>query len=65
MRTTINIDDRLLADAEELTGITERSSLIRYALKKLVEREAARELAAMGGCDPDAWVPERRRPDLR
>jgi Arc/MetJ family transcription regulator len=61
MRTTITIDDQLLADAQELTGIHERNALIRLALKRLVEGEAASQLAAMGGSDPDAWIPERRR----
>lgn len=61
MRTTVTIDDELLEKAAEYTGISERSTLIRHALKKLIEREAARQLAAMGGSDPDAWVPERRR----
>jgi Arc/MetJ family transcription regulator len=54
MRTTINIDDDLLADAEELTGIKERAALVRLALKALVAREAARQLARMGGSDPNA-----------
>ena len=61
MRTTINIDDELLADAQELTGIKERSALVRHALKALVAREAARQLAAMGGSDPDAAAAPRRR----
>ena len=61
MRTTVTLDDALLADAEEYTGITERSSLLREALKALVEREAARRLARLGGSDPKATLAPRRR----
>jgi Arc/MetJ family transcription regulator len=61
MRTTVTLDDDLLATAEEYTGITERSALIREALKRLVQQEAARRLIALGGSDPDARMPPRRR----
>ena len=61
MRTTVTLDDDLLNDAMELTGITERGALIRHAIKKLVEREAARRLALMGGSDPAAETAPRRR----
>jgi Arc/MetJ family transcription regulator len=61
MRTTVTLDEALLADAEEYTGITERSSLLREALKALVEREAARRLALLGGSDPEATLAPRRR----
>jgi Arc/MetJ family transcription regulator len=61
MRTTITLDDDLLADAAELTGITEKSALVRAALKALIEREAARRLARLGGSSPDLKVPPRRR----
>lgn len=63
MRTTVTLDDKLIADAEELTGIRERSALIREALKRLVEQEAARRLIALGGSDPDFQAPPRRRFD--
>lgn len=63
MRTTVTIDDDLLSDAEEMTGIKERSALIRHALKALIAREAARELARMGGSDPSATAAPRRRFD--
>ena len=53
MRTTVTLDDKLLADAEFYTGIREKSALIREALKALVEREAARRLARLGGSEPD------------
>jgi len=61
MRTTVTLDDDLLATAEEYTGITERSALIREALKRLVQQEAARRLMALGGSDPHAHMPPRRR----
>ncbi len=63
MRTTIVLDDALLADAQAFTGIEEKSALVRLALKRLVESEAARRLALMGGSDPDATAAPRRRVD--
>ena len=62
MRTTIALDDELLAKAQACTGIKEKSRLVDEALKSLVQREAARRLAALGGSDPDAWAAPRRRP---
>jgi Arc/MetJ family transcription regulator len=61
MRTTITLDDELLARAEEVTGITEKSALVREALKSLVAREAARRLIRLGGSSPDLVAPPRRR----
>ena len=61
MRTTVNIDDELLAKAEKFTGITERATLVREAFKALVEREAARRLARLGGTMPDLEPIPRRR----
>jgi len=61
MRTTLTLDDELLSDAAELTGITEKSALVRAALKALIEREAARRLARLGGSDPDLQPIPRRR----
>lgn len=63
MRTTISLDDELLADAEAYTGIKEKSALVREALKALVQREAARRLARLGGTEPDLIAPPRRRQD--
>ena len=61
MRTTLSLDDELLAKAQEYTGIREKSALVREALKALVEREAARRLARLGGSQPDlAAIPRRR-----
>ena len=61
MRTTIALDDELVARAQEYTGIMEKSALVREALKALVAREAARRLAKLGGTEPDAKAPRRRR----
>ncbi|MGA8759619.1 MAG: type II toxin-antitoxin system VapB family antitoxin [Stellaceae bacterium] len=61
MRTTVVLDDELLAKAETYTGIHEKSVLIREALKALVEREAARRLARLGGSEPDVGPIPRRR----
>lgn len=62
MRTTLAMDDELLAKAQEYTGIKEKSALVREALRALVERESARRLALLGGSDPKAKAPPRRRP---
>ena len=61
MRTTIVLDDELLAKAESYTGLREKSAIVREALKALVEREAARRLALLGGSEPDLTAPPRRR----
>ncbi|MFM9975505.1 MAG: type II toxin-antitoxin system VapB family antitoxin [Beijerinckiaceae bacterium] len=63
MRTTVTIDDDLLKDAQRLTGIGEKSLLIREGLKSLIHREASRRLARLGGSDPNAKAAPRRRPD--
>ena len=62
MRTTLALDDDLLAEAEALTGVGEKTALVREALKALIERESARRLARLGGSDPKAKAPPRRRP---
>ena len=62
MRTTITLDDDLLARASMLTGITDRTPLIRESLKAIIARESARRLALLGGSMPDFEVPPRRRP---
>jgi Arc/MetJ family transcription regulator len=58
MRLTINLDEELLAEAQRLTGQSERSAVIREGLKALIARESARRLARLGESDPAA----RRRP---
>ena len=65
MRTTVNIDDQLLEQAERLTGIREKATLLREGLVALVERESARRLAALGGSQPDIEPIPRRRPGAR
>lgn len=61
MRTTIALDDELVAKAQAFTGLTEKSSLVREALKALIERESALRLARLGGGAPNAKAPPRRR----
>jgi Arc/MetJ family transcription regulator len=61
MRTTINLDDTLLARAQTLSGLQERSVLIKEALTALIERESARRLARLGGSEPQLQDIPRRR----
>ena len=61
MRTTVNLDDQLLTQAQELCGPLERTALLKEALKALVARESARRLAALGGSEPDLEAGRRRR----
>ena len=63
MRTTLAIDDDLLARAQALTGQHEKSALVREALRALIERESSRRMARLGGSEPDFALPSRRRPD--
>ena len=63
MRTTINLDDDLLALASKLTGITDRTPLIRESLKAIIARESARRLALLGGSMPELQLTPRRRPE--
>jgi Arc/MetJ family transcription regulator len=66
MRTTLNLDDDLVARAQRSTGISEKTKLIHLGLEALIEREAARRLAALGGTDPNAEAaPRQRRPRRR
>jgi Arc/MetJ family transcription regulator len=61
MRTTIALDDNLIRTAQEYTGVMEKSALMREALKALIEREAARRLAELGGASPGmAHIPRRK-----
>ena len=63
MRTTVNIDDRLLEEAQRITGVKEKAALLREGLKALIERESARRLAALGGTEEQLQPVSRRRPD--
>ena len=61
MRTTIVLDDELVAEAQNLTGIQDKSALVRVALMAMIEREAARRLARLGGSEPALRKEPRRR----
>ncbi|MGH9022629.1 MAG: type II toxin-antitoxin system VapB family antitoxin [Acidimicrobiia bacterium] len=63
MRTTLALDDDLLAEAQRLTGTTEKTALVREALRALIERESARRLARLGGSEPGVAEVPRRRPE--
>jgi Arc/MetJ family transcription regulator len=62
MRTTINLDERLLAEAQRMTGMKGRTALIHAGLRALIERESARRLARLGGSEPALKPVPRRRP---
>ena len=62
MRTTLNIDSELLKEAGRLTGVSEKTSLVRLGLKALVEKESAKRLAALGGTEKHLAPIPRRRP---
>ena len=61
MRTTLALDDDLIAKAQACTGLQEKSALVREALRALIERERARRLARLGGTEPDLTAAPRRR----
>jgi Arc/MetJ family transcription regulator len=65
MRTTVTLDDDLMSQARTFTGIQENSALIQQALKSLVEREAARRLALLGGSAPKLTQAPRRQSKAR
>ena len=65
MRTTLNIDDQLLAEAQRLSGLTEKAALVREGLRALIERESARRLARLGGSEPQLEAIPRRRSDRK
>jgi len=62
MRTTLAMDDDLVAKAQAFTGLKEKSRLVREALKALIERESARRLARLGGTERRLKASPRRRP---
>ena len=64
MRTTLNIDDQLLAEAQRITGVSEKVALVREGLKALIERESARRLAKLGGSEPHLKPIPRRQSGL-
>ena len=61
MRTTLNIDEALLEKAAKLTGIEEKTLLVRLGLEALISKEAARRLAQLGGSEKQLRLPPRRR----
>ncbi len=61
MRTTITLDDQLLDQAKEISGVTERTALIHEGLRALIQREAAHRLARLGGTEPQLKLIPRRR----
>ena len=61
MRTTLNIDDELLLRAQQLTGIEEKTAIVRSGLQALIARESARRLAKLGGTNPNLKDIPRRR----
>ena len=63
MRITLNIDDQLLAKAQHITGVSEKTALVREGLRALIERESARRLARLGGTEPQLKPVPRRRSD--
>ncbi len=62
MRTTIALDDDLIAKAQAFTGLKEKSLLVHEALRALIERESARRLMLLGGSEPQLAITSRRRP---
>jgi len=65
MRTTLALDDELLAKAQAFTGLEEKTALVREALKALIERESARRLARLGGSEPKLKPIPRRKSESR
>jgi Arc/MetJ family transcription regulator len=63
MRATVALDDELIRKAQEFSGLTERTALLREALKALIHLEASRRLAAVGGTEPDLKDIKRMRAD--
>lgn len=61
MDPTLDVDDALLAEAEELSGLKIRSQLVAEALRALIQRESARRLASLGGTEPQLQIPSRER----
>lgn len=61
MRTTLNIEDKLLDKAAKLTGITEKTSLVRLGLESLIARESGKRLANLGGTEKGLRLIHRRR----
>jgi Arc/MetJ family transcription regulator len=63
MRTTLNIEDALIEKASKLTGIIEKTALVRKGLETLISLESSRRLAELGGTEKKIDAPRRRRPE--
>lgn len=61
MRTTVTLKDDLVEQAQEITGITEKSALVNEALTRMIQQDAARRIILLGGSDPNAKAATRRR----
>ncbi len=61
MRTTVNLDDELLAEAERVSGIKERATLVNESIRALIERESAKRLSRLGGSQPGLEAVSRRQ----
>jgi hypothetical protein len=61
MRTTLNIEDSLLEKAAKLTGVTEKTSLVRLGLQALIAKESAKRLAGLGGSEKGLKMIPRRK----
>lgn len=61
MRTTLSLDDDLLAKAQAFTGVSEKAALVREALRALIQRESAKRLALLGGSEPQLEAAPRRQ----
>ena len=61
MRTTMILDEALMAEARALTGLAEKTAVVHEGLRALIARARGRRLAALGGTAPQAWAPGRRR----
>jgi len=61
MRTTINLEDKLLNKASKLTGIKEKTSLVKLGLEALIARESSKRLARLGGTEKKLRMIPRRR----
>ena len=61
MKTTLNIDDELLVKAQQVTGIIDKTTLVRKGLNTLIEQESARRLARLGGTEPELQPIPRRQ----
>lgn len=60
MKTTLNIDDKIMAEAARLTGLSEKTTLVRKGLEALIAQESARRLATLGGTEKNLKPAPRR-----